>query len=216
VTERCGGGRPRSGAGQAAGTGRAGGGSGASPSAAKSRRTAWGSVCVQRRQTCSAGASPAGARARRPVAWMAGGRETNPLKPIDEAIRRMVSESPGRNGSERGGSLEITEPRRPSAYGAREGSMGRRSLADAAGPLRRGGSDSTVTRARRATGEALLVPSRNRRKGVRPITSAPGKWVDGERVAEGPAVATRRGNARGAKGPCCTATPPATRKAGAS
>ncbi len=112
-----------------------------------------------------------------PEAWMAGRRETKSLKPVDKAIRRMVSESPGRNGSERGGSLESTEPRRPSVYRAREGSMGRRSLADAAWPLRRGGSDSTVTRTRRATGEALLVPPRNRRKGVRPITSAPGKWV---------------------------------------
>jgi hypothetical protein len=48
-----------------------------------------------------AGASPAGARARRPVAWIAGWRETETLKPIDKAIRGMVSESPGRNASER-------------------------------------------------------------------------------------------------------------------
>jgi hypothetical protein len=37
---------------------------------------------------------------------MAGGRETELLKPIDEAIVRMVSESPGRNESERKGSPE--------------------------------------------------------------------------------------------------------------
>jgi len=37
---------------------------------------------------------------------MAGGRETELLKPIDEAIVRMVSESPGRNESECRGSLE--------------------------------------------------------------------------------------------------------------
>ena len=66
------------------------------------------------RQTCSAGDSPAGARARRPVAWMAGRRETEPLEPIDEAIGRMVSEFPGRNVSERRGSLENAKPRRPS------------------------------------------------------------------------------------------------------
>ena len=35
---------------------------------------------------------------------MAGRRETDALKPIDEAIVRMVSESPGRNESERRGS----------------------------------------------------------------------------------------------------------------
>jgi len=39
---------------------------------------------------------------------MAGWRETKTLKPIDEAIGRMVSESPGRNASER----EMT-PKRP-------------------------------------------------------------------------------------------------------
>jgi len=56
---------------------------------------------VQRRQVRLAGVSPAGARARRPVAWIAGWRETETLKPIDKAIGRMVSESPGRNASER-------------------------------------------------------------------------------------------------------------------
>jgi hypothetical protein len=53
------------------------------------------------RQVRLAGGSPAGARARRPVAWIAGWRETETLKPIDKAIDRMVSESPGRNASER-------------------------------------------------------------------------------------------------------------------
>ena len=46
-------------------------------------------VCVQRRQTCSVGGSPTGATARRPVAWMAGRRETKALEPIDETIGRM-------------------------------------------------------------------------------------------------------------------------------
>jgi hypothetical protein len=46
-------------------------------------------VCVQRRQTCSVGGSPTGATARRPVAWMAGWRETKVLKPIDDTIGRM-------------------------------------------------------------------------------------------------------------------------------
>ena len=83
------------------------------------------------------------------------------------------------------------------------------------GALRRGGSDSTVTRTCRATGEALLVPSRNRRSQVGRITGGPGKSAEDERVEDGSVVATKRGNARGAKGPYCSATPPATRKAGA-
>ena len=40
-------------------------------------------LCVQPRLACSAGDSPAGARIRSPVAWIAGRRETKFLKPID-------------------------------------------------------------------------------------------------------------------------------------
>jgi hypothetical protein len=43
-------------------------------------------LCVQRRLACSAGDSPARVRIRSPVAWMAGRRETEYLKPIDKAI----------------------------------------------------------------------------------------------------------------------------------
>jgi hypothetical protein len=46
-----------------------------------------------------------------------------------------------------------------------------------------------------------------------PITGDTGKTVDDERVAEGPAVAVKRGNARGAKRPCCCARTPTRRKA---
>jgi hypothetical protein len=41
-------------------------------------------LCVQQRLVCSAGVKPAGARVRRPVARMAGWRETKTLKPIDK------------------------------------------------------------------------------------------------------------------------------------
>src|SRR5271166_2792809 len=80
---------------------------------------------------------------------------------------------------------------------------GSRNLTDAAPSLRRGGSDSTVARTCRATGEALLVPARNRRSRVDRITGSTGKSIEGERVTDGFAVAVRRGNARGAKEPCC-------------
>ena len=62
--------------------------------------------CVQLRLACSARVSLARVRARDPVAWMAGRRETEYLKPIDKAIHGMVSESPGRNESERRGGPE--------------------------------------------------------------------------------------------------------------
>jgi hypothetical protein len=48
-------------------------------------------LCVQRRLARSAGVSPAKVRARSLVAWMAGRRETNDLKPIDRAIARMAA-----------------------------------------------------------------------------------------------------------------------------
>ena len=43
-------------------------------------------MCVQRRLVCSAGVSPVRVRIRSPVAWMAGRRETEYLKPIDKTI----------------------------------------------------------------------------------------------------------------------------------
>src|SRR5262245_729443 len=65
-------------------------------------------------------------------------------------------------------------------------------------------SDGTTTRTHRATGEALLVPTGNGGSWVGRITGSTGKSADGERVAEGLVVATKRSNARGAKGPCCS------------
>src|SRR5580692_6907344 len=70
--------------------------------------------------------------------------------------------------------------------------MGSRNLIDAAPTLRRGGSDSTVTRTCRATGEALLVPRRNHRSRVDRITGSTGKSIEGERVTDGFVVALRR------------------------
>src|SRR6266571_72620 len=71
------------------------------------------------------------------------------------------------------------------------------------GTLWRGSSDSTMTRMRRATGEALLVPPRNRRSIERPYNRKTGNRWKGERVTDGSAVAKKRSNLRGAKGPCC-------------
>ena len=66
--------------------------------------------------------------------------------------------------------------------------------------LRRGGRGSTVTRACRATGEAVLAPLGNRWSKVARITGKTGKARKGETVAARPVVAQKRGNARGAKG----------------
>ena len=84
------------------------------------------------------------------------------MKPTNNAILGMVSESPGRNAREPSGGLDRIWFRRPSPLGLGEGSMTGRALTEAvchSGGVVRG---STVTRAWRATGETVLVPSRKR------------------------------------------------------
>ena len=97
-----------------------------------------------------------------------------------------------------------------------EGGMGRRKLAGAAGHS--GGVRATAREQGRVVQLEKPSSSRGEIRGswVGPITGSTGKWADDERVAEGPGVAMRRGNARGAKGPCCSAMPPTTWKAGAT
>ena len=91
------------------------------------------------------------------------------MKPTDKAILGMVSESPGRNGSEPTGGLDKKIIRRPSPLWSDEGSMTWRT--DRGGmSLRRGGRGSTVTRTCRATGETVLAPPGNRWSKVGRIT----------------------------------------------
>jgi len=66
------------------------------------------------------GINPTGAKVRSPVAWIAERKETEFLKPIDEAVRRDGSESSGRNEGERIGGLESANP------GAESATVGRR------------------------------------------------------------------------------------------
>ena len=56
------------------------------------------------------------------VAWVASGEETKRMKPTDQAILGMVSESPGRNGSEPSGGLDkkLTPEAEPSRVGRRQ------------------------------------------------------------------------------------------------
>jgi hypothetical protein len=66
-----------------------------------------------------------------PVTWMAGWRDTETLTPIDQAIVRMVSESPGRHERERRGGPERPEIRRPSLTVERRRPHGSAHLAEA-------------------------------------------------------------------------------------
>jgi len=147
-----------------------------------------------RRQSCRG-------RSQSPVAWIAEVRETETLKPIDKT-------SPGEVTSHRAVTkVNALWPRKCVFPRAEPPTQGRRQHerpnTDRYGcSPRRGGSDSTVARTCRATGEALLVPARNRRSKVGRITGDTGKSAEDERVAAGSAVAMKRSNVRGAKGPC--------------
>ena len=103
-------------------------------------------VRVQQKLACSVGDRPTGAKVRSSVAGIAGGRETELLKPIDKAILGMVSESPGCNANEPIGGLEnsSSEGRARALWGkaARIVATDRRGE-----KLWRGGRDGTVTRA---------------------------------------------------------------------
>ena len=149
-------------------------------------------------------------KSRNPVAWVAFAEETKRMKPTDKAILGMVSESPGRNASEPRGGLDKINPKaEPSLVGRRQHEMAQTDRGVIA--LRRGGRGSTVTRACQATGEAVLVPPRNRWSKVGHITGKTGKVADGETVADGLGVAENRSNVWGAKEPCCNAVPVAVR-----
>src|ERR1022692_102597 len=103
-------------------------------------------LCVQRRLACSAGDKPAGARVRGPVAWIAGRRETEFLKPIDDRLfgRRASHRAVMKMNVDVASKMRIPEGRARNREG--EGSMDSRNLTDAVIALRRGGSDSTMTR----------------------------------------------------------------------
>jgi hypothetical protein len=88
------------------------------------------------------GSQPRQGKSQSPVTRVAGWRETKTLKPTDEAIKRMVSESPGRNESKRTGGPEIPKPRRPSLTVERRRQHGLSHLADAA--RRSGGVRATA------------------------------------------------------------------------
>jgi transposase len=89
------------------------------------RAGTWEEMCVQRRLAYSVGVQSHLGKSQSPVAWIAGRKETEFLKPIDKAISRMVSKSPGRNVSEPIGGLE-NRIRRSSLHFLGEDSMDRR------------------------------------------------------------------------------------------
>ncbi len=126
------------------------------------------------------------------------------LKPLDNPTRGVGASCSGRNESEREVAPKVSSPGGRARNREGEGSTTRCKPIDRAGCSGGVVSDGTTTRTHQATGEALLVPTRKGGSGVSRITGSTGKSADDERVAEGPVVAWRRGNAREAKGLCCS------------
>jgi hypothetical protein len=116
---------------------------------------------IQRRLACSVGDSPTGGTVRAPVAGVAFAEETNRRKPTDQAILGMVSESPGRNGSEPRSSLEENAVWRLSPLLRGEGRMAGARLTDAAGHVAGVGGCVKKTRRRQAVREMKGGPSKS-------------------------------------------------------
>src|SRR5207249_10045637 len=85
-----------------------------SVSANSPRSSSWSSTVRPEKADMFSGSQSRRGKSQSPVTRMAAWKETETLKPIDQAIARMVSESPGRNASERRGGPERLKPRRPS------------------------------------------------------------------------------------------------------
>jgi hypothetical protein len=97
------------------------------------QRSKWSSTVRPEKADVLSGSQSRRGKSQSPVTRVAGWRETKTLKPTDQAIERMVSESPGRNGSERTGGPEIPKFRRLSLTVERRRPHGTSHLADAAG-----------------------------------------------------------------------------------
>src|SRR5215475_490596 len=161
-------------------------------------------LCVQERLVCSAGVRPAGVRIGNPVAGRAGPGETEGPEAPRQPHPREECKCSGRNGGEREVAPKGSSPGGRARNREGEGSTARRKPIDAAGCSGGVVSDGTSTRTHQATGETLLVPTRKGGSGVRRITGNTGKSIDDERVTDGPVVAWKRRNGRGAKEPCCS------------
>jgi hypothetical protein len=181
------------------------------------RRTAVGPVRVQRKADVFSGSQSRRGKSQPPRSLDGRAKGDRRSEAHRQTHQEDGSESPGRNGSERTGSLDKWKPSGGRAHIGRAKAAG----PPASWPRRWVPSGGVRATARwQGHGEQLEKPSSSRREsggaGRSYNQGTPGKSTGDERVAEGPVVAMKRGNTRRAKGPCCSAAPPTRRKAGAS
>jgi hypothetical protein len=142
-------------------------------------------------------------KSQSPVAWMAAGLLGNRVAEAHRQRRRRTVASHQAVMQMNGDVASKLSTRRPSPQKSGEGSRADRRLTDAVSTS--GGVKPTAWW--QGCAEQLEKPSLLRREiggsWVGRITGNTGKLADGERVSEGRIRATKRGNARGAKAPCC-------------
>ena len=89
-------------------------------------------LCVQRKASVFSRREAYQGKSQSPVAWRAGGRETNSLKPLDNTICGMVASFQAVAQANAQVAPKVSSPRGRACNRKGEGSMGRRRLADAA------------------------------------------------------------------------------------
>jgi len=121
-------------------------------------------------------------KAKSRVARTASGRVIDHLKPVDKAVFGTVSKPPGRNESERRGSLDSTKSGSRALLDWAKAAPSRK-IGIFAWQFRRGDSDSMAARMYNATGETLPVPWRNPRS--RKSYNRHNREMDGRREGVG-------------------------------
>ena len=141
-------------------------------------------------------------KSQSPVARRAGGRETNLLKPLDSLIFGMGASVQAVAQAHAVVAPKVRSPGGRACNRAGQGSMGRRSLADAADHS--GGVGATAWGPGHAKQREKPSASHRESGGAREVVEpVPGKSTEDARGADGSVGAVKRGNACGAKGHCC-------------
>jgi hypothetical protein len=142
-------------------------------------------------------------KSRSPVAWVAGLQWGNrDSEAYRQRHRKDGGESPGRSASEREVASKLW-PRRPSWQWLWRRQHGSSRTDRSDGTLRRGGYRRHGDKDVLSNWRDPPRPGEKSTEQGRPYNRYTGKAAEGERESDGSIVASKRGNARGAKGPCC-------------
>ena len=167
------------------------------------RQTAEGAIVRPAKAGAFSGRQSHRGKSRSPVAWVAGLQWGNrDSEAYRQRHRKDGGESPGRSASEREVASKLW-PRRPSWQWLRRRQHGSSRTDRSDGTLRRGGYRRHGDKDVLSNWRDPPRPGEKSTEQGRPYNRYTGKAAEGERESDGSIVASKRGNARGAKGPCC-------------